>query len=161
MVVEIIEALNASGIEAHFWIRLHPIALDQKGLVSRTLEDHGLRNVDVENATALPLYAILRHMDVHITEFSSVVIEAQAFGVPSVTGEQGVIWFPNQIATGWAVMARSLPEWVSGIRLQLNRRKTLMASDPRSGIASAKALDELLDRVRGQRVDLPTAVFAG
>jgi hypothetical protein len=144
-IVEIIEAVNRSGIESHFWIRLHPIALDQKGLVRRTLEEHGLRNVDVENATVLPLYAILRHMDVHITEFSSVVIEAQAFGVPSVTGEQGVIWFPNQIATGWAVMARSLPEWVSGIRLQLSRRKALVAGDPRSDVSSAKAFDELLD----------------
>ena len=160
-IVEIIEALNRSGIEGHFWIRLHPIALDQKGLVRRTLEEHGLRNVDVENATALPLYAILRHMDVHITEFSSVVIEAQAFGVPSVTGEQGVIWFPNQVATGWAVMARSIPEWVSGIRLQLNRRRTLMGSVPRSDVVPAKALDELLGLVRGHRVELNTPVIAG
>lgn len=147
-IVEIIDAVNRSGIESHFWIRLHPIALDQKDRVRRTLEEHGLRNVDVDNATVLPLYAILRHMDVHITEFSSVVIEAQAFGVPSVTGEQGVIWFPNQIATGWAVMARSVSEWVSGIRRQLDQRKTLVASDARSAGSSAKALDELLALVR-------------
>ncbi|MEX2269884.1 MAG: hypothetical protein WD690_00340 [Vicinamibacterales bacterium] len=147
-IVEIIEAVNKSGLESHFWIRLHPIALDQRGRVRRTLEQHGLRNVDVDNATTLPLYAILRHMDVHITEFSSVVIEAQALGVPSVTGEQGVIWFPNQVATGWAVMARSIAEWVSGIRLQLDRRQTLVAGHSRSAVSSAKALDELLDVVR-------------
>jgi hypothetical protein len=159
-IVDIIEAVARSGIETHFWIRLHPIALDQKGVICRTLEEHGLRNVDVENATVLPLYAILRHIDVHITEFSSVVIEAQAFGVPSVTGEQGLIWFPNQIATGWAVVARSLPEWVSGIRLQLNRRRVLMAAVPRSDVSSAKALDELLKLVCG-RADLNAATITG
>jgi glycosyltransferase involved in cell wall biosynthesis len=160
-IVDIIEAVNQSGMESHFWIRLHPIALDQKGLVRKTLEEHGLRNVDVENATTLPLYALLRHMDVHITEFSSVVIEAQAFGVPSVTGEQGIIWFPSQVATGWAVMARSLPEWVSGIRLQLNRRKTLTAAAPRPDVSSARALDALLDSVRGPHADLNVAAVTG
>ncbi|MEO5740825.1 MAG: hypothetical protein ABIS29_09560, partial [Vicinamibacterales bacterium] len=58
-IAAIVEAVNRSGIESHFWIRLHPIALDQKALVQGALEEHGLRNVDVENATVLPLYAIL------------------------------------------------------------------------------------------------------
>jgi len=147
-IVNIIEATNASGLQCHFWVRLHPIALNQEGLVRRTLAEHGLQNVDVTNATALPLYAILRHIDVHITEFSSVVIEAQAFGVPSVTGEQGIIWFPNQVATGWAVLARSTAEWVSGITLQLGRRRSLVAQDPRPAASSSAALDQLLDWVR-------------
>jgi hypothetical protein len=147
-IVDIIDAVNKSDIDAHFWIRLHPIALDQKARVRRTLEESGLRNVDVENATTLPLYALLRHMDVHVTEFSSVVIEAQSFGVPSVTGEQGVIWFPSQVADGWAVMARSLPEWVSGIRLQLGRRRNLPAGDGRLEVSSRQAVDSLLHLVR-------------
>ncbi len=149
-IVDIVDATNRSGLDSHFWIRLHPIALDQRALICRTLEAHGLRNVDVENGTRLPLYAILRHMDVHITEFSSVVIESQAFGVPSVTGEQGVIWFPSQVESGWAVMARSIPEWVSGIRLQLDRRKALQASVPRSNVSAAKALEEVLNGVPGR-----------
>jgi glycosyltransferase involved in cell wall biosynthesis len=150
-IVDIVEAVNQSGIDSHFWIRLHPIALDQKDLVRQRLAAHGLRNVDVENATTLPLYAILRHMDVHITEFSSVVIEAQAFGVPSVTGEQGIIWFPNQVANGWAVMAGSVPEWVNGIRLQLNRRKGLAETLAGSRASSVRALEGILELVRGER----------
>jgi hypothetical protein len=158
-IAQIIEAVNESGLQSHFWIRLHPIALDQKEAVSRTLKERGLHNVDIENATALPLYAILRHIDVHITEFSSVVIEAQALGVPSVTGEQGIIWFPNQIETGWAVIARSLPEWVNGIRLQLNRRQALRAAIVRSSVSAARALDELLELLHRQHTNLPSAAL--
>lgn len=148
-IISIIDAVNKSSLDAHFWIRLHPIALDQKRDVMKTLDAQGIRNADVENGTTLPLYAILRHMDVHVTEFSSVVIEAQSFGVPSVTGEQGVIWFPSQVKEGWALMARSLPEWVNGIRVQLDRREALVAARGQSRVSSAKALDELLSTIAG------------
>jgi hypothetical protein len=142
-IVDIVNAVNSSGLDAFFWIRLHPIALNQGELVSSALAAQGLRNVEVEQSTRLPLYAILRHMDLHVTEFSSVVIEAQSFGVPSVTGEQGVIWFPQQVATGWAVMARSIPEWVSGIATQLERRQSLQSSRP-PRVSAAAGLEALL-----------------
>ena len=36
---------------------------------------------EIDAATDLPLYALLRNVDVHVTECSSVVIEAEAFRV--------------------------------------------------------------------------------
>jgi len=146
--VDILDAVNRSGLESFFWVRLHPISLDQKSLVRRTLEESGIRNADVENSTVLPLYAILRHVDVHMTEFSSVVIEAESFHVPSVIGELGVVSFRDQIATGWAVTAQSTPEWVQGIRLQLDRRATLAARRRQSVGAAPEAFDHLLDLLR-------------
>ena len=144
-IVEIVRAVNDSGLRAHFWIRLHPIALDQGPRVESALERHDLHNADVGNATTLPLYALLRHIDVHVTEFSSVVIEAQAFGVPSVVGEQGEIWFPSQVASGWARMASTVPEWVNGIRRQLECRETFAAQRSLNNQTSpAEPLERLL-----------------
>lgn len=150
---DIIEAVNVSGRRCHFWVRLHPIALDQRALVERALRARGLGNADVEHGTTLPLYAILRNVDLHLTEFSSVVIEAEAFGVPSVIGELGELIFPNQVAAGSAITARTTPEWLSALGHQLDRGKT-----PTSGATAPEegrsVLDELLDGVMtptGQR----------
>lgn len=143
---EVIDALNKSGLKAHFWVRLHPIALDQKEVVRATFRTRGIDNFDVDNGTVLPLYALLRNVDVHITTFSSVVIEAQAFGVPSVISELGVINFPQQISSGWAIAARTIPEWVSGITHQLSRRHALSRDSQSSG-SSEKVLDELLESI--------------
>jgi hypothetical protein len=147
-VVEIISAANESGLNAFFWLRLHPIALDQRERIEGPLQRRGLRNFDVGQATALPLYALLRHIDVHMTEFSSVVIEAQAFGVPSVTGEQGVIWFPGQVASGWALMGTTPREWVDGARRQLERREALRAQRHQEPMLSTAGVLEQLSRVR-------------
>lgn len=150
--VEVVAAVNRRGFKAYFWVRLHPIALGQKSAVLAALKVRGLRNVDVENATLLPLYALLRHVDVHITEFSSVVLEAQAFGVPSVISQLGVINFPEQIASGWAVIANTVDDWVTGIQSQFERRRTLQSAAA-SSAASGEILDQLLRAVmkRGVR----------
>jgi hypothetical protein len=44
----------------------------------------GCANAEIDLATDLPLYALLRHVDAHVTQISSVVLEAEAFGVGSV-----------------------------------------------------------------------------
>lgn len=144
---EVIDAANKSGLTAYFWVRMHPIALDQKDEVRTTFSARGITNFDVDNGTMLPLYALLRNVDVHITTFSSVVIEAQAFGVPSVISELGVINFPQQISSGWAIAARTIPEWVSGITHQLSRRNALSTDDSQSSGSSEKVLDELLESI--------------
>lgn len=130
---DIIEAVNASGWKCFFWVRLHPIALDQRPLVERSLRDRGIHNADVYNGTTLPLYAILRNADLHLTEFSSVVIESEAFGVPSVIGELGELIFPNQVAAGSAIIARSTQEWVAALGRQLDRGKAAAGSTQEVG----------------------------
>jgi len=41
-------------------------------------------NVDIKNATDLPLMALLERVDIHIPLWSSTVLEAKQFGVPSI-----------------------------------------------------------------------------
>jgi hypothetical protein len=95
-------ALRA-GPDWRWWIRLHPAILGLGPEIHRRLNDFGMANFDLDNASSLPLYALLRHMDLHMTYSSSVVLEAAAFGVPSfVCGTAGEELFPQQVASGEA-----------------------------------------------------------
>ena len=138
--VDTINHVHNSGLAAHFWVRLHPVTLEQKGSVERILQRSGLKHYDIDNATALPLYALLRHMDVHITEFSSVVIEAEAFQVPSIIGELGIPSFPDQIASGWATPAGSVDEIVGALR-------RLIPGRPQGRVRPAVSTDAAVDRL--------------
>lgn len=146
--VEIIKGVNHSGLRGHFWVRVHPVTIDQKPEVRRILSENGINNFELDNATGLPLYAILRHMDIHITECSSVVIEAESFHVPSiVVRELGTANVPAQISSGWAIPAYTIDEIISGIQLQLERRPLLKEKRRNSAVPIDEAFDYLFDLV--------------
>ena len=106
--VDIIKGVNNSGLRSYFWVRLHPITISHKEEVRSILKENRINNFELDNATGLPLYAILRHMDIHITELSSVVIEAESFHVPSiVVREVGIENFPTQFLSGWSILSFS------------------------------------------------------
>ena len=66
---------------------------------------------DIENASKLPLPSLLRFMNVHITESSSVVIEAEQFGVPSIViNKISKEYYKNQISSGYAVYANNIQD---------------------------------------------------
>jgi hypothetical protein len=83
-----------------WWIRCHP-ARDEISHTRRAVTAAGITNAEVDLATTLPLYALLRRVDVHVTGFSSVVIDAAIFGVPSVvTSPLGSELFGREVAEG-------------------------------------------------------------
>ncbi|MBU2563322.1 MAG: hypothetical protein KJ568_02610 [Actinobacteria bacterium] len=146
--VEIIKGVNNSGLRSYFWVRLHPVTIDQIPEVKRILNENGINNFELDNATRLPLYAILRHMDIHITEWSSVVIEAEYFNVPSImVHELGIETFPDQFSSGWAISAYTINEIISGIQLQLERRLLLKEKRRNSAVPIGEAFDYLFDLV--------------
>lgn len=146
--VEIIKGVNNSGLRSCFWVRLHPVTIDQKSEVRRILNENGINNFELDNATGLPLYAILRHMDIHITECSSVVIEAESFHIPSiVVHEIGTANFTAQVSSGWAMPAYTIDEIISGIQLQLERRPLLKEKRHNSAVPIDEAFDYLFDLV--------------
>jgi hypothetical protein len=92
--------------EVLFFIRLHPSRLFMRSTVEEYCSDWGVRNFELEFATAAPLYAILRNVKFHISRYSSVVLEAQHFGVPSLIVDQmGIDLFKSEIAKGVAFSA--------------------------------------------------------
>ncbi|WP_306534968.1 hypothetical protein [Geobacter sp.] len=101
----ILEAIATADPSYFWWIRLHPCMLDKRKLIHDIFINCGNLNIDITVATDLPLFALLRHTDVHVTHSSSTVIEAESFGVPSViTSDYGAEFFKEQVASGWAVL---------------------------------------------------------
>lgn len=122
----IAQIMNHSPSNWGWWIRLHPCWLKDKQKISNILQQYSQSNFLLNEATELPLYALLRNVDIHVTEFSSTVIEAELFGVPSVViHEIGKQIFPEQIASGIALTAYTADEIIKAIQVQLNRKNSL------------------------------------
>lgn len=153
--VDVIQAADRGGLICRFWIRVHPVNLGQAPTVRRLLKESKLDNCDLENATALPLYALLRHMDVHMTEFSSVVIEAESFGVPSIIRELGEVSYSSQIRDGWVLPARSVHEAARAIQVQFSQREHLARQRGRVTVSSDSGFDRLFALVPSLRGDTP------
>ncbi len=123
---DLVTTVKQSPPDWFWWIRVHPCRQRHRGPLCDLLASHGITNFDLDNATDLPLYALLRMVDVHLTEYSSSVIEAAAFGVPSViTREAGFEAFPAQVASGWAVAAFRPKDAVRALRAQKDRSASL------------------------------------
>ena len=52
--------------------------------VNNTLNKITKQNYEVKNASRLPIFSLLRNIDLHITQYSSVVIEAASFNIKSI-----------------------------------------------------------------------------
>jgi len=128
-----------------WWIRIHPCELKIKPEVKRLLQDNKILNCNVDYATDLPLYALLRHMDIHVTAFSTTVIEAEIFSIPSViTHPEGVRYFPNQMSSGWAMSAYTPEDIIAAIKQQLEKKDILYKNKNKQQIQYTYALEYLL-----------------
>ena len=76
----VIEAMEASPSNWIWWIRVHPLRHNTVPEISKILSDKGVKNFEVRMATESPLFVLLKNCDHHVTAFSSVAIEALAFG---------------------------------------------------------------------------------
>lgn len=86
-----------------WWFRFHPQYPDAQGKVLSKLAKYNFKNVITDNVTEYPLPLLLKNMDLHVTEFSSTVLEAEMLGVPSIIlTETGADLFNKQIASGIA-----------------------------------------------------------
>jgi hypothetical protein len=104
----LLQAAARIGKQACWWFRLHPMNRDQGEPLRHMLQKEGLTNVEIEEASELPLLALLPEADVVLTHSSSTVLEAEAFGVPSVIMSQyGADLFPLSLSKGTARAAFS------------------------------------------------------
>jgi hypothetical protein len=144
------KVIGATRNELFWYCRPHPNRPADGPRMERCLREgialgnpsasRGALDVDVENATALPLYALLRHMSLHVTETSTTVIEASAFGVPTVLwGTLEAPSFMTYIASGMA-KAAAPDEVPDALRAQLAAKARL----PRPPRVDPAGLGELL-----------------
>jgi len=110
----------------YWWLRVHPGKVKEKDVFKRLVQEAGISTGEVDLATDFPLYALLRQMDLHLTFYSSSVLEAKDFGVPSVVvGDYGKELFSDQISSGWAFPADTPEEIILGIKSQFHNREEL------------------------------------
>ncbi len=87
--------LTATDANLHFLIRLHPAeSRDEKCLEARTTALETPR-VEVMRASRTPMSVLLRECSLHLTGYSSSILDALAFAVPSLCYAWSSKWFYN------------------------------------------------------------------
>jgi hypothetical protein len=148
----IFQAMKKAPPSWRWWIRLHPAMLDRKSEIKQELDNCGITDYELDEATDLPLCALLGHCDVHVTHSSSTVIEAEYFEVPSVlTSEYGVELYPDHIRSGWAISASTAEEIARAILVQLNRKQSLTQLEPSSRSYDNDGMTLVLNLLKARR----------
>ncbi len=79
------KAINQSHKNWVWWIRVHPVAISRLDEINRSIKQKCPHiNYEIKLSSSLPLPALLRNADLHVTMFSSAVLEAANFSVPSI-----------------------------------------------------------------------------
>ncbi len=130
-----------------WWIRSHPGWLSEGEKIKKLYSKQP--HLEFDLATELPLYALLRHMDLHLTYGSSTIIEAEEFGVPSVmlTDTQKE-YFLDAFDSGIVVSAKNAEELGQAIELQLEKKKPLKTVQEESIKNLNRALELLYNKAR-------------
>jgi glycosyltransferase involved in cell wall biosynthesis len=97
----------------------------------------------MELATEVPLYALLRRMDCHLTASrSTVVTEAAALGLPSVAcGSEAPDFYQAEMAAGLLAVATTGAEIGEALRRALGTRRPVSIEPPK-GLAAMRRLLE-------------------
>jgi hypothetical protein len=102
----LLSAMRTAPASWQWLVRLHPCMLNERGRIAALFRDAGVAGVEIDRASALPLFALLRRIDAHVTHSSATVVEAAAFGVPSViTSPYGAEFFRRETGQGRAIAA--------------------------------------------------------
>jgi hypothetical protein len=76
--------IEASPLSWRWWVRRHPVAVYARGDSTRAVLALDRPNVVIEDATRLPLPALLSHMDTVLSLFSGASVEASIFGLKPI-----------------------------------------------------------------------------
>jgi hypothetical protein len=124
-------AQSPEGIR--WWFRFHPtMAPSERVSLRGALADAPA--VELDGPSSLPLPALLRAVDVHLTYHSSTVIEAETFGVASVAlSEDVAAMFPELVSAGWVAYVGASDDVLGALRQQSEARQRLtrVSSPPR------------------------------
>lgn len=125
----IIDAIRKTEDSCFWWIRLHPKSVDMRTQIKKLLLENELENFELDKSTDMPFPALLRHMDVHVTNFSSSVLEAEYLSVPSIlTDPYANEVYRPQIASGTAILVDSSTQLIEAIEIQLLKKEKMLSS---------------------------------
>ena len=118
-----IKLLSESPDNYFFLVRFHPSTnFIESNFVIKKLKSIKRNNYEVKNATKLPIYTLLRNVDLHITESSSVVIEASNFNVKSIiVNKVGYDYYKKYIDDNSAYFSTNISEILNLIK-KINKK---------------------------------------
>lgn len=129
---ELLDAILTMKENIAWLIRLHP---SMKQLPNRYDSLLDVENVFIEIPTALPLYVLLNHSTHHITKFSSVAFEANAFNVPTlIIGQIGASLYKRQFNRKefMSSLETTIAEFVDRDRFDINMSGYFKKFEPNS-----------------------------
>ncbi len=143
-----IKTIEKSDSKIKWLLRLHP-GTDMTAYSGSDIPKLSrLKNVEISKATTIPVLALLEMMSIHVTQWSSTVLEAKAMGVHTIIiHEYGNIFYANEIKKGLISVA------FSGERFNnlLESKTTPCKSDKSMTInndISDRAFDRVLDKIK-------------
>ena len=171
----LVDLVRNAPLDWHWWIRLHRNMRERAPILEQELQGATGRPVEVERATALPLYALLRNASWHVTAFSTCALEAMAFGVPTLLTDAsgahaydefvklGAMHTPSGLEARLSTLSRDPARLAETCRRGARRcvRGAGLARAPRDrrghrthGRAGRAGTDPVSDRADGPRVDV-------
>jgi hypothetical protein len=147
----VISLIEQAPDEVLFLVRLHPAATGPERRASALqLQRVRRSNWDIEQASVLPLYTLLRWTRLHLTSWSSAAVEAMRFGVPTVVMTPlGADFFRPQLEAGEFLYRDTVP----GLRDEVVAAVVRSVVLPREVQPhhEAEELDQVLQRIAQQR----------
>jgi len=102
----LIKIIDKSPSDWYWLIRLHPGMLQERENVKKLMAGCSHKRFNIDDATDLPLPSILKKVDIHVTFYSSTIIEAQRYGIPSIVlSDMGKEIYMEQFKSGWLGVA--------------------------------------------------------
>ena len=140
----VLEAVGSSPPEWRYWFRLHPV--NQATRLQEARRMLGSVHADLELltfATEVPLHALLRRMDAHLSvSLSTVITEAAAHGVASVAcGVEARDFYRAELEGGMLLVATTPREILDAVRrVVLRGRVPVIPAAPSAPAAMARLL---------------------
>lgn len=146
----IVQTIKESPSSWRWHIRFHPyMTQEERNLIQQELERECQQaNIDLTISNTLPLMALLRNIDVMITEWSATVIDAKIMKIPSVVVHRyAEEYFAREIEQGWVRPAYTPSNILSAITEQISAKERLQTKEllTLSASKTAEALKILLD----------------
>lgn len=136
-----------------FWfVRLHPSSRETATSRREALTGFGATTFDVHEAPTLPLYAMLRAVDIHVTEGSSSTEEAAEFDVPTLLlSDREAPLFQDLLTEGWAELLRDGEQLSRTIEALVERGHRLRAAKREQGVKldARTRLDRIFQTLMG------------
>ena len=145
----LIEAIQQSPPDWHWWVRVYPGNDRKIEEVSSLFADLNISNVEVSIPSKIPVYRLLKYVNWHVCERSSVAIEALQYGVPSIIiHPSGREQYFQHIMDGYFAYKENPPEIVE----QIEKEPSLVDKAEKYIVTSrVYALDALFDVVENAR----------